>query len=141
MLPFFRKIRWRLAQDNQFLKYSRYAVGEIVLVVMGIMIALQVNTWNKNREARSLAKNTLIDLRQEIDKNQKLLSLTQESIEESLLSTDILLENIRQEPVEEFDSIDLIIVNMVYSPKYTPSKDVFNSLFTTGVSIILIIQN
>ena len=127
MLPFFRKIRWRLAQDNQFLKYSRYAVGEIVLVVMGIMIALQVNTWNKNREARSLAKNTLIDLRQEIDKNQKLLSLTQESIEESLLSTDILLENIRQEPVEEFDSIDLIIVNMVYSPKYTPSKDVFNS--------------
>ena len=52
MLPFFRKIRWRLAQDNQFLKYSRYAIGEIVLVVIGILIALQVNDWSKERVNR-----------------------------------------------------------------------------------------
>ena len=38
MLPFFRKIRWRLAANNQFFKYSRYAIGEIVLVVIGILI-------------------------------------------------------------------------------------------------------
>ena len=52
MLPLFRKIRWRLASENQFLKYSRYAIGEIVLVVIGILIALQINTWNKNRVDR-----------------------------------------------------------------------------------------
>ncbi|WKK66489.1 DUF6090 family protein [Lutimonas zeaxanthinifaciens] len=52
MLPFFRKIRWRLAQDNQFFKYSRYAIGEIVLVVIGILIALQINTWNEERLKR-----------------------------------------------------------------------------------------
>ena len=40
MIPFFRKIRYRLAQDNQFLKYSRYALGEIILVVIGILVAL-----------------------------------------------------------------------------------------------------
>ena len=50
MLPFFRKIRYRLAEDNQFLKYSRYAVGEIVLVVLGILIALQINKWNEERK-------------------------------------------------------------------------------------------
>ncbi len=52
MIPFFRKIRWRLAQDNQFLKYSRYAIGEIFLVVIGILIALQINTWNEERKSR-----------------------------------------------------------------------------------------
>ena len=57
MLPFFRKMRYRLAEDNQpaspagrpacrmgrFLKYSRYAIGEITWVVLGILIAIQVN--------------------------------------------------------------------------------------------------
>ena len=49
MLPVFRKMRWRLARDNQFYKYTRYAIGEIVLVVIGILIALQINNWNEER--------------------------------------------------------------------------------------------
>jgi hypothetical protein len=43
MIPFFRKTRKKLADDNKFFKYSRYAIGEIVLVVIGILIALQIN--------------------------------------------------------------------------------------------------
>jgi len=50
MIPFFRKIRKKMADDNQFFKYSRYAIGEIVLVVIGILIALQINTWNEERK-------------------------------------------------------------------------------------------
>src|SRR5210317_1293481 len=49
MIGFFRRIRKKLADDNQFLKYSRYAVGEIVLVVIGILIALQINNANQSR--------------------------------------------------------------------------------------------
>jgi hypothetical protein len=49
MINFFRKIRRKLANDNQFLKYSRYAIGEIVLVVVGILIALQINNWKIER--------------------------------------------------------------------------------------------
>ena len=52
MISLFRKIRYRLAQENQFLKYSRYAIGEIVLVVIGILIALQINNWNEQRKER-----------------------------------------------------------------------------------------
>lgn len=52
MLPFFRKIRYRLAQDNKFLQYSRYAIGEIILVVIGILIALYINNWNQERIKR-----------------------------------------------------------------------------------------
>ena len=50
MIPFFRKIRKTLADDNKPLKYLRYAIGEIVLVVIGILIALQINNWNEARK-------------------------------------------------------------------------------------------
>ena len=53
MIGFFRKIRKKLADDNQFFKYSRYAIGEILLVVIGILIALQVNKHQNYLEARS----------------------------------------------------------------------------------------
>jgi hypothetical protein len=50
MIPFFRRIRKTLADDNKPIKYFRYAIGEIVLVVIGILIALQINNANENRK-------------------------------------------------------------------------------------------
>jgi hypothetical protein len=52
MINFFRKIRKQLADDNKPLKYLRYAIGEIVLVMIGILLALQVNNWNEARKSR-----------------------------------------------------------------------------------------
>ena len=49
MPPFFRKIRRDLLANSQFFKYLKYAIGEILLVVIGILIALQVNNWNEYR--------------------------------------------------------------------------------------------
>lgn len=49
MIKFFRKIRHQLLSENKFSKYLLYAFGEIILVVIGILIALQVNNWNQNR--------------------------------------------------------------------------------------------
>jgi hypothetical protein len=52
VLNFFRRIRRNLANQNKFVQYSRYAIGEIVLVVIGILIALQINNWNEQRKER-----------------------------------------------------------------------------------------
>ena len=49
MFRFIRKLRQRLLTENKFSKYLLYAVGEILLVVIGILIALQLDTWNENR--------------------------------------------------------------------------------------------
>jgi tetratricopeptide (TPR) repeat protein len=49
MIKFFRKIRKKLLIENNTSKYFKYAIGEIVLVVIGILIALQINNWNENR--------------------------------------------------------------------------------------------
>jgi len=54
MIKFFRKIRQNLLMENKTGKYFKYAIGEIVLVVIGILIALQINNWNENRKKETL---------------------------------------------------------------------------------------
>jgi hypothetical protein len=49
MIKFFRKIRQSLLSEGKMGKYFKYAIGEIILVVIGILIALQINNWNQNR--------------------------------------------------------------------------------------------
>ena len=51
MINFFRKIRQNLLSENKFSKYLIYAIGEIILVVIGILIALQINNANENRKS------------------------------------------------------------------------------------------
>lgn len=53
MINFFRRTRKQLADHNKPMKYARYAIGEIVLVVIGILIALQINNWNEERIAHN----------------------------------------------------------------------------------------
>lgn len=69
MIKFFRKIRERLIAENRFTRYLLYAVGEIILVVIGILIAFQVSSWNEERKLKKLEisyyENLLADLRKD----------------------------------------------------------------------------
>jgi len=69
MLRFFSKMRYKLAAENRVAKYSRYAIGEILLVVVGILIALQVNNWNERRKIQQDIKDTKRALEQELLNN------------------------------------------------------------------------
>jgi len=73
MIHFFRKIRKKLADDNKSLKYARYAVGEILLVVIGILIALSINNWNQNRLNQLDKKEILSKLQIEFQANKNIL--------------------------------------------------------------------
>jgi hypothetical protein len=59
MIRIFRIIRQKLAAENKAMAYSRYAIGEILLVVIGILIALQVNNWNEHRK-QNIQKNLIV---------------------------------------------------------------------------------
>ncbi|TYA59241.1 hypothetical protein FVF61_01520, partial [Formosa maritima] len=62
MIKFFRKIRQNLLMENKTGKYFKYAIGEIILVVIGILIALQINNWNNNRIEHKIETNILSEI-------------------------------------------------------------------------------
>ncbi|PNQ73125.1 hypothetical protein C1T31_09050 [Hanstruepera neustonica] len=59
MIKFFRKIRQNLLSEGKTGKYLKYAIGEIILVVIGILIALQINNWNETRQTKKVEKEIL----------------------------------------------------------------------------------
>ena len=65
MIKFFRKIRQNLLSEGKTGKYLKYAVGEIVLVVIGILIALSINNWNESNKLKK--EETLYLKRLKID--------------------------------------------------------------------------
>jgi hypothetical protein len=71
MINFFRRFRQRFLSENKFSKYILYAIGEIILVVIGILIALQVNNWNESRleqkRINQYAKSLVEDLKSDIE--------------------------------------------------------------------------
>ena len=107
MLPFFRKIRYRLAKDNQFLKYSRYAIGEIVLVVFGILIALQVNDWNEEKKEYEHFLNNLQSMRNELISDTLGFNTYLEFLEQTSQRKEILLQ---KESFDEFTLDSLIVL-------------------------------
>jgi len=83
MIKFFRKIRQKMLTENKFSKYLLYAIGEIVLVVIGILIALQINNWNEERKLENMGKvyvgEIYTDLENEIlNINEILLGLKEQ---------------------------------------------------------------
>lgn len=67
MIKFFRHIRQRMIKENKISKYILYAIGEIVLVVIGILIALQINNWNEGRKDKDLVRTRLSELVQDLE--------------------------------------------------------------------------
>ncbi len=62
MIKFFRKIRQNLLMENKTGKYFKYAIGEIILVVIGILIALSINNWNENQKLESKTQDYYVQL-------------------------------------------------------------------------------
>jgi len=67
MIKFFRHIRKQLLGEGETAKYLKYAIGEILLVVLGILIALQINNWNENRKAHAMSKTYLAEIIKDLE--------------------------------------------------------------------------
>ena len=66
MIKLFRNIRRRLLRENRFTRYLLYAIGEIILVVIGILIAIQINNWNEERKLKNLELSYYKNLYQDL---------------------------------------------------------------------------
>ncbi len=82
MIKFFRKIRQRLLAEDKFSKYILYALGEILLVMIGILLALQINNWNQNRLNDIEEQRILIAISEEL-KLSKFLFIRGSTVQEN----------------------------------------------------------
>ena len=138
MIKFFRKIRQQLLTENKFSKYLLYAIGEIILVMFGILLALQVNNWN---QYRVFVKKEITNLK-EIQKNLKSDLENQlipgaEYYQRSLDSYDTLLSNFYNSPqsISE-DSIRSLFLRMVLPWKLVFNTVAFDNLNSIGIDLI-----
>ena len=135
MIKFFRKIRQKMLTENKFSKYLIYAIGEIILVVIGILIALSINNWNNNniivKEEENLLKDMIIDLNQNIVVTNKVLK-----IHNNLLNKNISLRKALLKKTIDKDSLSNLIRILNGSATPTFSASTYKTLSQTGLNII-----
>ena len=138
MIRFFRKIRQQLLVENKFSRYLLYAIGEVLLVVIGIYIALQINNWN---ESKIQTKKEVTNLK-EIKKNLKSDLENQlipgaEYYQMSMDAFNILQSNFYNTPqnIPE-DSIRELFYDMVIPWKLAFNTVTFDNLSAMGIDLI-----
>lgn len=138
MIKFYREIRRKLLADkagipkDRFSKYLIYAIGEIVLVVIGILIALQINNWNENQKDRASGANYLNRISSDLKKdttilNQKIHLAGQES--ESYLALIREMYNIqenKEDYIQLLNSVELNVDELILT------DIAYNELLNTG---------
>ena len=133
MIKFFRKIRQNLLSEGKTGKYLKYAIGEIVLVMIGILLALQVNNWNQNRINKQKENLLLIELHNEFVKNQEQFETVILAHEKALKSTNYMINQFPINP-KEIDLDTLFEYTRGWADRYTfnPSQGVIKSLVNSS---------
>ena len=134
MLNFFRKIRRKLSNENKFIQYSRYAVGEIVLVMVGILLALQVNNWNEERKDYSTEKELLGALKTDFLETKARLNETIKLQNEVVLySRHLLILFETNNLLEKKDSIaEFVTYGALSWWRAEPVTGTFDAMVSTG---------
>ena len=95
MIKFFRKIRQKLLTENKFRSYLLYAFGEILLVVIGILIALQISEWNETRKVNESIQSHLQILEQNLMEDQVQLNALKQNMRNNVDYSDSALQQIK----------------------------------------------
>ncbi len=132
-MKIFRKIRYELMEKNKVRNYLKYAVGEIILVMIGILLALQVNNWNENKKDRIKEQAILIELHKDFKKNLDTFYPVKRSQLSTFNSGNIVFRNIHNlDKKESRDSLFRHATNMFGGYPYHPSNGVVESLISSG---------
>ena len=134
MLTFLRKIRKSLIDSGSARKYLLYAIGETALVVLGILIALQVNNWNENKKDRKKEKILLINLKSEIQQNLDQLVYIRDEKEKIQNDIKYVLQFTGESGAWDSEiSFDSIMYSVIISGwKYYPIDGVQSDILNSG---------
>lgn len=133
MLRFFSKIRYQLAAENRAAKYMRYAIGEILLVVIGILIALQINNWNQDRKDRLRLKNHYTELLEELNNDKNNLLQIIENVREFNNKTFEVSEYINSnQTITDTAKIEADLLNIEAYGFFSVSNSAYTTLLSSG---------
>ncbi|HSR59702.1 MAG TPA: DUF6090 family protein [Robiginitalea sp.] len=135
MIRFLRTLRQRLLAENRVSKYLLYAIGEIVLVMVGILLALQVNTWNEERKERALEQKVLLEIYRSIEKDTSSLNWEYQEFQNVLDAARLIVERLDSDAPYEarLDTAFALISNInVVEANYTA----YDRLVSIGVDLV-----
>ncbi|MCO4822066.1 MAG: hypothetical protein KC469_08360 [Flavobacteriaceae bacterium] len=140
MIKFFRHIRQRLLSEGKTGKYLKYAIGEIVLVVIGILIALSINNWNELNKTKSIEKKSYENLLSSLRKDSLQLIIITDYQTKNLNMQNRFIKTNASEIVKAYssDSISKMLFD-IYRGAYSffPNHGTYNSIASNkGIDII-----
>ena len=133
MIKLFRNIRQNSLNQGKTTSYLKYAIGEIVLVVIGILIALQINNWNESRKDALREKQLLNNLQGEFKDNLQDLDSIALEVDKVIGSLEKVFALFSPAPANVLqDSLNIWLSSAMYSPNWKPSEFLLNSMNNSG---------
>ena len=132
-MKLFRKTRQKLASENKISSYLRYAIGEILLVVIGILIALQVNNWNEQRKLNNERKALIESLISDFKETREIITAKEVENDQSIKRTSrfLSLSYTNNENVS-VDSLQYYLSGAFTYPFFTPTLTSYQQAVATG---------
>ncbi|MBC2846383.1 DUF6090 family protein [Winogradskyella flava] len=134
MIKFFRQIRYDLMKQNKTSKYFKYAIGEILLVVIGILLALQINNWNDLRKNRNYEQEILTLINENLKNDSIALSTQLSYSKEATKLTNQLLEEVTQGIYN--DNLNQWMGKIISFEIFKSQSSAFEILKSKGIDII-----
>lgn len=133
MIKLFSKIRSRLLAEKRLSKYLIYALGEIVLVMVGILLALQFNNWNNEKEDQKKERWYLINLQEDLYYQQQDLKDLQAHYKECIqIGKSILSDYNKRQRFSDVDSLDAKLNELMITDNYPYVDNTYQELVSSG---------
>ena len=134
MIKFFRKIRQSLLAENKFSKYLIYAIGEIALVVIGILIALQINNWNEERKKETLMITNIKSIAEDIQADIKDIQKTKKLLHKQIIAANYVIPILESENRIIKDSLKFIMDfnSFTTTPIISERPNTWNQINSSG---------
>jgi hypothetical protein len=128
MIKFFRKIRQNMIKENKVSKYMLYAIGEIVLVVIGILIALSINNWNELRKQQISEKDVIAGIKNDLTQDKEYINLIINTAANKISAFNILNQELPELYTTNRKKVDsLVIVYFISQRTFYPISGSFQS--------------
>ncbi|MDR5590982.1 DUF6090 family protein [Christiangramia sp. SM2212] len=141
MIKLFRNIRRRLLRENRFTRYLIYAIGEIVLVVIGILIALQINNWNENRKQNFKAAQLNQQLYEELERTQNIYIQINQNLNNYVEFLEYIIDHWNSldyddlnNQLETYGYSDQPLSLLTYITWYSQFNDISNEIYNKSVN-------